>query len=952
MYNSLTLPKNMVRWLIAVAVATAVVVTGLGVTQPAMAAIQRVEGATFQWGVNDESTGRAPFGHNLLIAGEVPNINEGSTRGARTLSNEEFEQYFSGQEGNVSITGPDGEVNTVKNRYRPGSRVNIANGTGHVDPETNSGRIEWDGSFTVMFYSGMVYFTIHDPVLTLKDGHGAVTADMTGYGSAIDDFSKWEILERAEDVDIATFHNVSVDLSEDGVSVTPDYQGVAVGNVATPQKREGQNWGSFPQEFIDFVEATGLGAYWYSSGGAADPKKLPQAISVSYTLSELEDDALFAVPSLQVKDVTDTSAVVSWSEAYGATGYQAQYRASGEEDWTDLVDESDQSAKITGLEPKTQYVVRVCSVAGGNFTDWKTRTFTTEAKNYGVTHRITSADAIDGLGLEISQPGLTLEDLPAPTGRRKIAMMMGIFDQPVSATPLATSDALSYGMQTPNGQEHSSTLTVPADKLNPAGEYWVAAWTGVGHLTPDTAIYQAKIELTDEQRTALFEGQIEERSSAPENLQVDRVFDVRASISFGKEEPRGALVEIKKADEPDSAYREASSLSGWGPFTVTLDNLTPQTSYVVRVRYDDLDENNALGDPAFVEFTTNAPREALPKVANPRAESVDATSADIRWDELEREDVQVMISYGRSGQTARRVVDAEVGASHYTLSRLEPDREYTASIYVRSVEDKRFTGEATDITFRTASESEPDVSESAQSESETPEDVETDDAESNEPTESAPAATTSPSVDVAEPSTSQPPTDTATEESPSQNGTPDGATDGADDHQHLTLTVDPAQGTAGDTVTVGGMESLAGQQVDVWFHSEPVHVADGAPITEQGTVQVTVPGQAAVGDHEFVVFPAGQAGDELGRVAFTVVAPKTASASQQPGGSEIAAASTPDHTQSVDQARGSAEASDEHEASVGSSLAKTGATVRGMILLAGALVGCGWLLRRRHPHQH
>ncbi|NIH71848.1 hypothetical protein [Auritidibacter ignavus] len=46
------------------------------------------------------------------------------------------------------------------------------------------------------FYSGMVYFTNHDRVLTWENGHGAVTADMTVFGSAIDDFSKGEVRER------------------------------------------------------------------------------------------------------------------------------------------------------------------------------------------------------------------------------------------------------------------------------------------------------------------------------------------------------------------------------------------------------------------------------------------------------------------------------------------------------------------------------------------------------------------------------------------------------------------------------------------------------------------------------------------------------------------------------------------------------------------------------------
>ncbi|WHS34287.1 LPXTG cell wall anchor domain-containing protein [Auritidibacter ignavus] len=175
----------------------------------------------------------------------------------------------------------------------------------------------------------------------------------------------------------------------------------------------------------------------------------------------------------------------------------------------------------------------------------------------------------------------------------------------------------------------------------------------------------------------------------------------------------------------------------------------------------------------------------------------------------------------------------------------------------------------------------------------------------SEPIQSAPAETTAPGADFSESQMPEPPQrpsiDVGTEGSASESP----AHDSAGDHQHLALTVDPTQTPAGSAVTLGGLESLAGQQVDAWFHSGPT-----------------------------------QATSDSG------------STSQQPGGDQTTTASRLDNGSVVSQARGSAEASDEHEASAGSSLAKTGATASGLVLLAGALVGCGWLLRRRHAHQH
>ncbi|MDR0366341.1 MAG: hypothetical protein LBH68_05895, partial [Bifidobacteriaceae bacterium] len=47
----------------------------------------------------------------------------------------------------------------------------------------------------------------------------------------------------------------------------------------------GADWGSFPQDFVDFQMLTGQSSYWYSSGGAADAKKPAKELAVSWTIS-------------------------------------------------------------------------------------------------------------------------------------------------------------------------------------------------------------------------------------------------------------------------------------------------------------------------------------------------------------------------------------------------------------------------------------------------------------------------------------------------------------------------------------------------------------------------------------------------------------------------------------------------------------------------------------------
>ena len=44
-------------------------------------------------------------------------------------------------------------------------------------------------------------------------------------------------------------------------------------------------WGGWPQSFVNFQQATGLGSYWYSSGGAADDEKPQDPVTVGYSLN-------------------------------------------------------------------------------------------------------------------------------------------------------------------------------------------------------------------------------------------------------------------------------------------------------------------------------------------------------------------------------------------------------------------------------------------------------------------------------------------------------------------------------------------------------------------------------------------------------------------------------------------------------------------------------------------
>ncbi|SDQ61453.1 hypothetical protein SAMN04487847_2083 [Microbacterium sp. cf332] len=282
------------RPIAATVAAGALALGGVLAVTPASAADTNITDAVFHWGINAESNAAAfaPGTYNLLSAGIVS-----ATSASDRVTSANWKQA----EGNVEIlkqqadgsyaaatfaglrTDAAGTTITTGNGLNSGHVVEIGAGTGVVDPVAGTAEIQWTGTFTSAYYSGMTRSWITDPHLSVAaDGTGIVTATLGGYGTSMDDPDKFEQLSPAEDVVIATLTGVEVD--GDGFTVTPDYLGrtVTTGS-GTPQVTTGANAGAFPQPFVDFQVLTGQGSYWYSSGGAADARKPASPLSVSYT---------------------------------------------------------------------------------------------------------------------------------------------------------------------------------------------------------------------------------------------------------------------------------------------------------------------------------------------------------------------------------------------------------------------------------------------------------------------------------------------------------------------------------------------------------------------------------------------------------------------------------------------------------------------------------------------
>ena len=300
-----------------------------------------VSNATFSWRVNDESGGGAFYGGcNFLVAGKV-----GDLGSARVWGEAEAAQHYRTTDGNVTITKPDSDGKQIAPTWdtkcqdaagqtvktwrgsTSGNQMNFANGTGKVDAAGDNASIDFPGAFTIVFYGGMTYWSVSNLHLEVTGGVGKITGTASGYGTDMHDLEKWVPLEDTP-IDVATFKGV--DVTETGIEITPDYRGVEVNTEGgmSDQKREGENWGAFPQSWVDFNIRTGQSSYWYSAGGVVDPKKVAVPLSIGYTVDAAEPPATapegnvdVTIPEATTKPTDPTDPEVPPTEPKGKFGW-------------------------------------------------------------------------------------------------------------------------------------------------------------------------------------------------------------------------------------------------------------------------------------------------------------------------------------------------------------------------------------------------------------------------------------------------------------------------------------------------------------------------------------------------------------------------------------------------------------------------------------------------------
>lgn len=247
-----------------------------------------IDDAVFTWGVSRQSNAQShnPAAINFLSAGVAD-----PGAGGDSLASHEWKA----SEGNVSVQkrdaagawqpaawaglGTDAAGNAI-GMYGPFSdhRVRIGAGVGTIDPATDTASVSWTGTFTVVYYGGNTVFHLTNPTLTLANGAGQLRATAGGFSADRNDPLLWVPMTPVE-VPVVTLSGV--DVTENGFQTTPDYRGVAV-EALQPQVRTGEDWGSFPQEFVNFLAPTGGQEFWYSTGLQTNWTKLPEPLDIGW----------------------------------------------------------------------------------------------------------------------------------------------------------------------------------------------------------------------------------------------------------------------------------------------------------------------------------------------------------------------------------------------------------------------------------------------------------------------------------------------------------------------------------------------------------------------------------------------------------------------------------------------------------------------------------------------
>lgn len=231
--------------------------------------------AQFRWSLNKLLHITPHFGVNFLTAGKIADtdgaamspglwkVSEGAVRIERAADKKYGPATWAG-----FGTGAD-------------HQVVIDGGSGSVNVDQKNARIQWTGSFGVARYGGMTAFSVSDPVLTVKNGVGQVSATLSGFGVQREGMGSSGGTGPLAPENVVLANLGPVDLSnQTGIRKAPKFYGVRVDHRGQVKDTKGR-FGSFPASFIKFVDQVGQAEFWMTSG-SDDDATAPSDVIISY----------------------------------------------------------------------------------------------------------------------------------------------------------------------------------------------------------------------------------------------------------------------------------------------------------------------------------------------------------------------------------------------------------------------------------------------------------------------------------------------------------------------------------------------------------------------------------------------------------------------------------------------------------------------------------------------
>ncbi|MBQ3733773.1 MAG: fibronectin type III domain-containing protein [Bacteroidales bacterium] len=139
--------------------------------------------------------------------------------------------------------------------------------------------------------------------------------------------------------------------------------------------------GNYSSASFAGIQSAGGSAYRYSSNSSSltsNPSVQSFIPKTTFTFTYLDTCQPL---HLAVSDIIGSSAMVTWQQGHSATPYpyEVSYKAASDAIWTiAAASTSEESLMLTGLQPQTDYQVRVRTHCGEGFSDYVTASFTTE----------------------------------------------------------------------------------------------------------------------------------------------------------------------------------------------------------------------------------------------------------------------------------------------------------------------------------------------------------------------------------------------------------------------------------------------------------------------------------------------------------------------------------------------------------------------------------------------